>query len=126
MERIAWPQVGYGMFDRRTVRNAVVAELLGAIRPHVTLAMLTALAAAPIALSLVFVPHTAVLPLISLAAVALAAITALVAWVRRAKRHGDRVTMWDVSGALAFIGCAAAMLSRPDNVLQLLGISMNP
>jgi putative Mn2+ efflux pump MntP len=114
------------MLDRRIVRNTLLAELLGTVRPHLTLAVLTALAAAPIALSLALVSPAFVLPVISLTAVTLAAMVALIAWVRRARRHGDRVTMWDVSGALVFIGCAAAMLSRPGNVQQLLGISMIP
>jgi hypothetical protein len=113
------------MFERRTIRSTP-AELFDAIRPHIALAALTALAAAPIALSLAFVSPGAVLPLISLTAVVLAAGTALVAWTCRARRWSDRVTMWDISGALAFIGCAAAMLSKPDNVLRLLGIGMIP
>jgi putative Mn2+ efflux pump MntP len=124
--RIAWLQTECSMLDRRTVRNTVPAELIAALRPHIVLAALTALAAAPIALSLAFVPPEAVLPLISLTALALAAVAALVAWTGRAKRGGDRVTLWDISGALVFIGCAAAMLSKPDNVLHLLGIGMIP
>jgi hypothetical protein len=106
------------------VRQTFLGDRLGVVRPRIALAVLPILAAVPIALSLALVPRTAALPFVSLSAFALAALVALVAWTCNMRRHGDRVTLWDVSGALAFIGCAAAMLSGPDNVLQLFGIAM--
>ncbi len=112
------------MLERRMVRNTFLGDLFGVVRPHIALAVLPVLAAVPIALSLALVPRAAVLPCMSLSAFALAAMTALVAWLGQVRRHGDRITLWDVSGALAFIGCAAAMLSRPDGVLHLFGIAM--
>ena len=114
------------MFENRTVRNTGFADLSGALGSHATLALLALAAAVPVALSIALVSPAAVLPTISLVAFFLAAIGALAAWTFKAKRHGNRVTLWDIAGALVFIGCAAAMLSRPDNVLQLLGTPMVP
>jgi hypothetical protein len=112
------------VFGRRTVRRTLLGEFFGALRPHSQFAVLTILAAAPLAVALTFVPAVVVLPTISLAAIALGGLAALLAWTRGARRQGERITMWDISGALVFIGCAAGMLSRPDNVLQLFGTVM--
>jgi hypothetical protein len=43
------------------------------------------------------------------------------------RRRGARaVTAWDIAGAFALIGCAAAMLSESENVVNLLGPTMVP
>jgi hypothetical protein len=55
-----------------------------------------------------------------------AAVAALIGWALRARWEGDRVTFWDIAGAFFFIGCAAAVLSQPENVLQLFGVSAAP
>jgi hypothetical protein len=54
----------------------------------------------------------------SLIALAISAIVALAAWCFSSDRHGSGITLWDVSGAYAFIGFAAGMLSDPQQVLE--------
>jgi hypothetical protein len=58
------------------------------------------------------------LPMVSLIAFASSAIVALGAWCSSSDRHGTDITLWDISGALAFIGAAAGMLSEPQQVLD--------
>ena len=54
----------------------------------------------------------------SLIALATSAIVALAAWCLSSDRHGAGITLWDVSGAYAFIGFAAGILSDPQQVLE--------
>jgi hypothetical protein len=58
------------------------------------------------------------LPSMSLVALAISVIVALAAWCLSSDRHGAGLTLWDVSGAYAFIGFAAGMLSDPQQVLE--------
>jgi hypothetical protein len=57
-------------------------------------------------------------PSMSLVALAISAIVALAAWCLSSDRHGAGISLWDVSGAYAFIGFAAGMLSDPQQVLE--------
>jgi len=111
---------------RRSVRGSAYEPVLQFLKPHATLAVLIALAAAPIVLLLPFAPRTLVLPILSLAAIAAAGLAALLAWAFPARPRGDTVTAWDIAGAFALIGCAAAMLSEPENVVNLLGHTVVP
>jgi hypothetical protein len=111
---------------RRSLRDPVSGTVLQFLKPHAKLAVLTALAAAPIAVIAALVPRTLVLPVVSLAAVAAAMLVALLAWLVQARRRDDTITSWDIAGACALIGCAAAMLSEPENVLSLLGPAVVP
>ena len=43
------------------------------------------------------------------------------AWLSGAERHSNGVTIWDVAGALAFIGFAAGMLTGPEQIRELFG-----
>jgi len=61
---------------------------------------------------------TLLLPSMCLVAIAGAAVVALAAWCLSSDRHGAGITLWDVSGAYAFIGFAAGMLSDPQQVLE--------
>jgi hypothetical protein len=47
-----------------------------------------------------------------------AAIAAIVAVLIRAERNSKNVTLWVIAGAFTMMGCAAAMLSEPDQVLR--------
>ena len=109
------------MGDRWTVHDLAYGNLLKFLKPHVAVAMLTGLAVAPI---VSFVPGAVVLPVIALVAMAISGLVALAAWTCGAKRGGDNTTAWDVAGALAFIGCAAGMLSKPENVLRLFDVAV--
>lgn len=106
----------------RSVRERGVASL----GQHLTLVVLVLLAAAPILLAAALVPRAAVLPAFSLAAIAMALIAGAVAWWRKASRHAGTVTLWDVAGAFMLIGCAAAMMAEPENLLQVFGHTQKP
>jgi len=114
------------MDSRRILRGSAIEAVLQRLKPHATLAVLTVLAAAPILLVAAVMPRPLVLPTLSLTAIAAAALIALFAWTRRARQRGDTLTAWDVAGACALIGCGAAMLSEPENVLNLLGPAVVP
>lgn len=118
------------MDERRTLRGSAHENLPQNLpqffKPHATLAALTVLAAASVVLLASFTPRPLFLPVLSLAALAVAGLAALLAWASRAQWRGDHITVWDISGVFALIGCAAAMLSEPENVLQLLGNRLVP
>lgn len=109
------------MDDRWTIHDLAHGNLLKYLKPHVAVAVLTGLVVAPI---VSFVPGAVVLPVIALVAMAISGLVALAAWTCGAKRGGDNNTAWDVAGALAFIGCAAGMLSKPENVLRLFDVAV--
>jgi hypothetical protein len=110
------------MDDRSTFRGPTPSDRLEFLRPHVTLVALTLLAAIPIILAALLVPRPLVLPALSVVAIGVSGLTALAAWAFRAQRSTEHVSLWDISGALALIGCAAATLSKPESVLQLVGV----
>jgi Na+/melibiose symporter-like transporter len=84
-----------------------------------TLTAMAASAALPLYALTTLVPRELVLPALCLIAVAGAAIASLVAWRRGSVRNPQRVTAWDVAGALAFVACAAAILSDPQQIVAL-------
>jgi len=108
------------MAHRRTPRG-ISERGFAALSPHLTLSVMALLAAAPLLLIASLVPPAATLPAISLAAITVAGVAAGVAWWRKANRHGASVTLWDVAGAFVLIGCAAAMMTDPENLMQVLG-----
>ena len=69
-------------------------------------------------LALVRVPF--VLPLLSLVAITSAAGIALLAWWMSFERVDNGITLWDLAGLYAFLGCAAAMLAEPAHVTEFL------
>ena len=79
--------------------------------------LMSALAVPPICFSLL-AKTSLLLPLMSLIALVSAAVIALAAWCLSSNRHNAGITLWDVSGAYAFIGFAAGMLSDPRQVLE--------
>ena len=83
----------------------------------------------PLALAIAFflfisgmAPHAALLPTISAAAIAAAMPTALFALVMK-ERQARSPTLLDVAGALALIGCAAAILSNPEAIQQTFTVA---
>jgi hypothetical protein len=97
-----------------------------AIHPQLALAMLVLLAAAPIVLAMALVPRAAVLAALSPVAIVLGFALAGIAWWRKAARHAATVTLWDMAGACVLIGCAAAILAEPENMLQVFAESDKP
>jgi hypothetical protein len=65
------------------------------------------------------VPGALLLPILSAALILSACVTALVAWASPQPRP-DRLTYWDVTGALTLLGICAALLSEPEQVVPLL------
>ena len=94
------------------------------LKPLVLLASLAAAAAVPLVLLASLLPRPMVLPALCLAALGCAALLALVAYWRRAPRHVDSITLWDLSGAVALIGFAAGMLSSPDQILTFFDLEI--
>jgi hypothetical protein len=86
---------------------------------QIKLAAMAAVAALPLLLLASLVPRPLVLPALCLIAIAGAGIVAFVAWWRDAVRASLGVTTWDVAGALAFVACASAILSNPEQVISL-------
>jgi hypothetical protein len=80
-------------------------------------------AAVPLLLLLGLVPAARILPALGFASLMIAGVLALVAWWRRTKRYTNRINLWDVAGACAFIGFAAGIISQPEQVLDLFGYS---
>jgi hypothetical protein len=61
-----------------------------------------------------------VLPALSLLLIAGAALIGLLAWWRGTNR-GGAVTSWDIVAALAFLGCAAAILGEVEHLIDFFG-----
>jgi hypothetical protein len=83
-------------------------------------ALETALATTTLVLAWLVLPQV-FLPALSLAALAASAVVAL--FVRRLETFAGHagIASRDVAGGLAFLGFAAGMLSKPEQVLQLFG-----
>lgn len=62
-------------------------------------------------------PH-ALYPAVAASLFVSAAILATLGW-RQRKAKPAHVTYWDVSGALTLIGCAAAMMTEPESIMQV-------
>jgi hypothetical protein len=91
-----------------------------ALKPVVLLIALAVAAAVPLLLLTSFVPRPMVLPVLSLAAIGCAAALALASYWRRAPRHLETITLWDLAGAAALIGFAAGMLTGPEQILHFV------
>lgn len=109
------------MAYRRSLRRASPHGFTAVALPHARLAGLAMLAAMPLLLIAALVPRAVFLPSVSLAAIAAASAVAFTAWWFGVRRHRDTITLWDIAGACALIGCAAAMLSEPESILQTFG-----
>jgi hypothetical protein len=112
------------MSSRRQLRRSA-SVAAPQVWPHVTLTVLFAAAITPLIVILLVVRTPLVLPSLSLISIASAAMVALLAWCTSSERDCDRVTLWDVSGAYAFIGFAAGMLSEPEQVMEFLALPAN-
>jgi hypothetical protein len=104
----------------QTVHARTVRPGRDILSPPIVLAALAAAAAVPLLLLASLLPPLLVLPVLSLAALAVAGGLSLAAWWRRAPRRADTITLWDLAGAAALIGFAAGMLTGPDHILHLI------
>lgn len=89
------------------------------LHTHTRLAAMAVAAALPLLLLVVLFPRPLVLPVLCLVAIVGAAVVSFVAWKRDSARDAQHVTAWDIAGALVLVGCAAAMLSQPEQVFHL-------
>jgi hypothetical protein len=89
------------------------------LQSQINLAAMVAVAAIPLLLLASLLPRPLVLPTLCLTAIAGAGIVAFVAWSRGVRFDSPNVTAWDVAGAMAFIACASAILSNPEQVISL-------
>ena len=105
------------MSTQRRSRSAVAAAVYRE-GPHLSSAVLFwTVMLPPIAfLLLVRGPH--VLPSMSVLALACAAIVAFAAWCTSSDRDSKGISLWDISGAYAFVGFAAGMLSDPEQPIE--------
>jgi len=83
-----------------------------------------ALAAMALVLVMAWTPAHLLLPAIAALAFALAAITAAIGWTVRADYRAGILSLWDFSGACAFIGTAAGIFSDPLQVAQFVGAAI--
>ena len=86
---------------------------------QIKLAAMAVSAALPLWLLASLLPRPLVLPTLCLVAIAGAGVASFVAWRRNAAADSRNVTAWDVAGALAFVGCAAAIMSNPEQMIVL-------
>jgi hypothetical protein len=105
------------MSTRQKATSTVVPTAPTEWRRATWVVLMSALAVPPICFSLL-ARTSLLLPLMSLIALASAAVIALAAWCLSSNRHSAGITLWDISGVYAFIGFAAGMLSDPRQVLE--------
>jgi hypothetical protein len=91
-----------------------------AIGPQVAFAGAVVIALTPLALSGSVVPHDLVLPATCTLFLVLAALVAICAWRTRCVAAAERVTYWDVAGALTLIGFWAAAMIDPDQMVRIV------
>jgi len=99
------------------------AGIAAALRPHAVIAGIVAAAAVPLILVAYLVPPALVLPVLSIAFLTAAGVLALIAWCISSDRNSNKMSVWDLSGACAFIGFAAGIVSTPENVLAAFGLA---
>jgi Flp pilus assembly protein TadB len=86
------------------------------------LSTLFALAIAPLAALIVFVPRDLLMPAASALFIALAFATAVYAWRIGSDYRAHRLTFWDLAGAQTLLGFGAGALSNNSTALQLFGM----
>jgi hypothetical protein len=106
--------------------RSAITPVIHADWPHVASAIRFLAIAVPLIGFLFMVRPPLVLPSVSALALASAAIIALVAWCMSSDPNDTGISLWDVSGAYAFIGFAAGMLSEPQQVMELLSVPAEP
>jgi hypothetical protein len=108
------------MFAKQRDRSLVVAMSSGP--PHVDRMALLLATVAPLVGFLFLVRPPLILPSISAVAVASAAMIALTAWWTSSDRDSRGISLWDVSGAYAFIGFAAGTVSDPHELVEFFSL----
>jgi hypothetical protein len=115
------PGAGSHIVQWRFARHKSPEHEREAVDPDGMFALLVLAGVALVLGAAILVPVPLILPLVSLAALAAAAVVALFAWRTGAQCHTRRMSAWDVAGAFALIGFGAGMISDPTHVLHLFG-----
>ena len=105
------------MSTQRRSRSAVAAAVHREW-PHLSSAVLFWAVVLPPIVFLLLLRSPHVLPSMSVLALACAAIVAFAAWCASSDRDSKRISLWDISGAYAFVGFAAGMLSDPEQLIE--------
>ena len=98
------------------------------VRPslEIALALLFLAVTTPSIAFLLFIKAPLILPSLSLISLVIAGLVAVAAWTTSTNRAPRHITLWDVSGAYAFVGFAAGMLSEPMQVVELISFPTDP
>ncbi|MCW5690516.1 MAG: hypothetical protein KIT76_18385 [Pseudolabrys sp.] len=75
---------------------------------------------AALAVMVILLPPELVLPAVSVAALVVAAVMAVTAYVSPRLATLQPVNGWDIAGALTLIGCAAAILGEIEPLVEFL------
>lgn len=105
--------------ELRTNPRRQAQGVLGSLHWYTQLRVMVGMSVVLMALLAMFAPPGLGLAIFSTIALLAGGALAAYAWTRGLRQH-DRVSIWDVSGSLLFVGFFAAILSRPDQVLQLI------
>jgi hypothetical protein len=87
--------------------------------PEIAFAVTLLLAGVAIVAAMQMLPGDFVLPVVSTLFFILAGLVALVAW-RSTRAKPDRLTYWDVAGALTLFGICVASQVEPDQMVRLI------
>ncbi len=90
--------------------------------PHTTSVAFWAAITAPLIALLLLARPPAVLPTISVVALASAAMIALAAWWASSYRNSSGISLWDAAAAYAFIGFAAGAMSDPNELVRFFAL----
>jgi hypothetical protein len=106
---------------RRT--SSIDTHRTPSIGPDAILAILACATALPAIVLSLTVPASLLLPTLGLLCLAIAGGLSLIALSVRAERCTSYINLWDMAGTYAFIGFAAGILSRPEQVLEFFGLA---
>jgi len=91
----------------------------GSLHWYSQIKIMTLACVAVLAVLALVAPAGYALPIFATLALAAGGILGAYAWVRGLPQH-DRVSVWDVSGSLLFVGFFAAILSHTDQITQMI------
>ena len=109
----------------RSRQRLAHAGIATALRPHVAIAGIAVAEALPLILVAYLVPLALVLPVLSIAFLTTGGVLALIAWCIRSDPNANQMTVWDLAGACTFIGFAAGILAKPENVLAAFAVTVS-
>jgi hypothetical protein len=102
--------------------EALWSSMRASIAP-VTLAFAVILPASIITYTL---DQQLILPALSVLLFIYAALTVMLAWWFGVERKSKGLTLWDISGGLAMIGCAATIFGEPEQIVKLFEYLFQP